>query len=153
MSNNSLPITVQTALDHEGVTDYIQLLLAAHRSKQSAVSEDGLPAETKTWASSFVAEETVAGLEAAVRAITDLTSKLEVVEIISAAPLSDQTRQHIVAWLRQEVQPMLIIRPLVRRNLIGGIQVRTSRRAYDLSVVGAMQQSRETLTELVHAWN
>lgn len=154
MSNKALPLTIQTAADLEVVTDYIQGLLAAYRAKRNTpVNTDAIPSETRQWASGFVRTETVAGLESALQEIASLTQRLPVVEVITAAPLSEATQRQVVAWLRQEVNPETIIRPLVRRSLLGGVIIRTSRRAHDRSIATALQQSQLALTEVVHAWS
>ena len=69
------------------------------------------------------------------------------VTIISASPLSDQTRQTITSKLNASVKGDLEMTEIVDESLIGGFIVRLNDRQIDASVASQFSKLKQRLTK------
>ena len=152
MANNNLPISLQTPSDIQAVTDYLKSITITTKSAQKNIANAELPVESQKWAIGFIKDNTPKAMAAGVADYNQLILSLPEVEIITAKPLATEMMTKIINWLRAEINPMIIVRPRVKRDIIGGLILRSGRHSYDLSVAEALDQSQAALVEVVHGW-
>jgi len=71
--------------------------------------------------------------------------KAPVVHLTFSTAIDPQSKAALVAWIRQEIQPLALIEVGLQPALIGGVYVRTPTHVYDLSMRSLFQSKTDIL--------
>lgn len=113
-------------------------------------ASDDLPdmtAEIRDWLTQLVEAQ---GEEATLKLFTRLADEVPVFELEFADQPSPELLTRIVHWLRESINPLILVRTHVQRSLIGGVRVRTGRHVYDLSLATSLRNGTSRAVELMH---
>lgn len=89
--------------------------------------------------------------EQLIQALEQLAADAPVIDIEIAAVPSDEWRERLVAWFRNQVSPIVLIRIHTRRTLLAGMRVRTGKHEYDMSLATRLHSATGKMQEILHA--
>ncbi len=80
-----------------------------------------------------------------VKQLRAMKDSLPVVHMTFATEADPESLQHIVAWLRETVDPQAVISVGLQPSLVAGVYLRTANHVFDLSIRGKLKAQRGAL--------
>jgi F0F1-type ATP synthase delta subunit len=80
-----------------------------------------------------------------VKQLRSMKDAVPVVHMTFATETDPESIEHIVAWLRETVDPQAVISVGLQPSLVAGVYVRTANHIFDLSIRGKLKEQRGAL--------
>lgn len=120
-----------------GLTQLEEVRVALERSIDGDSQYlEGLDRRTQAWLQECLQ---VSSEEQLVTELEEFAQIAPVIELELASAPSDEWRESLVAWLRTQISPTLLVRLHVRRNLLAGFRLRTGKHEYDVSLASRLK--------------